>query len=140
MSGSCFLSVGNSGACGEWRGKSEVVRLLECKDDISIHLRAFHLSRENIEEWQLILARVGLFNLEEEKIKEMWICRRHRYSLGRNWKESKSACQYPVHSSETGQRSKKKAAKGRTRVSPRMARDIQMIYRVLVPVGSRKYS
>ena len=61
MCGSCFLSLGNSGACGEWRGKREVVRLLECKDDISIHLRAFHPSRENIEEWQLILARVGLF-------------------------------------------------------------------------------
>ena len=83
MSDSCFLRVGDSGACGEWRGKSEVVRLLECKDDISIHLRAFHLSRENIEEWQLILARVGLFTLEEEKIKEMWICRRHRHTLGK---------------------------------------------------------
>ena len=53
MSGSCSLRVGDSGACGEWWGESEVVRLLECKDDISIHLRAFHLSWENIEEWQL---------------------------------------------------------------------------------------
>ena len=39
-----------------------------------------------------------------------------------------------------GHISKKKAAKGRTRVSPQTAREIQVIYRVLVPVGSRKYS
>lgn len=136
----CFLSVGNSGACGEWRGKSEVVRLLECNDDISIHLRAFHLSRENIEEWQLILARVGLFNIEEVRIQEMWICSRHRFSLGKNWKASKTTCQYPLHRSEKGQRSNKKAAKGRTRVSTQMARGIQMLCSVLVPVGSRKYS
>lgn len=140
MSGTCFLSVGNSGACGEWRGKGEVVRLLECKDDICIHLRTFHLSRENIEEWQLILARVGLFDIEKERIQEMWICPRHRYTLGKNWKASKTACQYPLHQGEKGHRSTKKAAKGRTRVSPQMAREIQMISSVLVPVGSRKYS
>lgn len=139
MSECCFLSIGNAGACGEWRGKSEVVRLLECKDDISIHLRAFHLSREDIEEWQLILARVGLFNIEKVRAQEMWICSRHRFSLGKNWKASKTACQYPLHKDEKSQRSKKKAAKGRTRVSTQMAREIQMLCSVLVPVGSRKY-
>ena len=39
--------------------------LTKCKDDIQGHLSSFHLSWENIEEYELILARAGLFDIPE---------------------------------------------------------------------------
>ena len=66
----------------------------------------------------------------------MWICPKHRYDLGKGWRKSKTVCQYPKHSGET---TRKKKAKGRNSVSIQLAKDIQMLFGVLVPVGSREY-
>ena len=43
----------------------ENVMLTKCKDDIRGHLSSCHLSWENIEEYELILARAGLFDIPE---------------------------------------------------------------------------
>ena len=43
----------------------ENVMLTICKDDIRGHLSSCHLSWENIEEYELILARAGLFDIPE---------------------------------------------------------------------------
>ena len=43
----------------------ENVMLTICKDDIRGHLSSCHLSWENMEEYELILARAGLFDIPE---------------------------------------------------------------------------
>ena len=43
----------------------ENVMLTKCKDDIRGHLSSCQLSWENIEEYELILARAGLFDIPE---------------------------------------------------------------------------
>jgi len=138
----CFLKgiLSDSDSCSEFRGETISVPLLECLDDILVHLRSIHLSREKLKEWQLITARAGLFNLDKERLEAMYVCPKHRRMLGKHWKPSKTACQHPAHKhSENKKRvSAKKAIKGRTRASPQMSREIQMIYEMLVPVGSRK--
>ena len=136
MSGSCFFNGKDFSECGKSRGRTELVRLVECQDDTTIHLRTHHLSSDKLSEWQLIVARTGLFNLEKGQTDQMWICPKHRYDLGKGWRKSKTVCQYPKHSGET---TRKKKAKGRNSVSIQLAKDIQMLFGVLVPVGSREY-
>ena len=101
MSGSCFLNGKYFSECGKSRRRTELVRLVECQDDMTIHLRTYHLSSDKLSEWQLIVARTGLFNLEKGQTDQMWICPKHRYDLGKGWRKSKTVCQYPKHSGET---------------------------------------
>ena len=60
--------------CGPNRGEEKLIFLRECKQEISNHLRRCHLSRENVTEIDLILARAGLFDLSASKVKEMTVC------------------------------------------------------------------
>jgi len=59
--------------CGSCRGFTECVSLNSCDGDISSHLRNHHLSRENVCEKDLILARAGLLELTEEQVKNMMV-------------------------------------------------------------------
>jgi len=66
MDAKCSFSELRKSSCGDFRSSSFAVRrLLECKDDIAGHLQSCHLSKlvGNVEEYDLILMRVGKFDL-----------------------------------------------------------------------------
>ena len=96
MSETCsFCSLVNR-TCGSSRGTDEFVSVEQCSDDISVHLASCHLSRQDISERDLILARAGLFGLNEKQIAKLRICPKHRQSLGKFWRPPRS-CQHPEH-------------------------------------------
>ena len=130
----CFLRSKDSKNCGPSRGSSGVIRLSECNDEVENHLISCHLSKESINESELILARAGLFNLPRDNLQGMWICYRHRHMLGRFWRSSKVTCQYPEHSGQ------KKRVQGRDTINLKMAQDIYKLFGVIVPVGSGSFS
>ena len=94
--------------------------LTKCKDDIRGHLSSCHLSWENIEEYELILARARLFDIPESHLEKMWVCPRRRNALGKEWRPLRS-CQYPTHPSE------KKKVKGYHVVQLKLAKEIHKI-------------
>jgi len=49
-----------------------------------------------VTEIDLVLARVGLFDLSASKVKEMTVCPKHRKNLGRYWQSPRTR-QYPEH-------------------------------------------
>jgi hypothetical protein len=118
--------------CGKFRDTVDCsLKLLECNDDISFHLQSCHLSTlvGKIEEHELILARAGMFYTPTKEQHEMWICPKHRYNLGRNWRPLKS-CQYPLHSGP------KKAYKNKDVVNLEMSKKIQLQFGTTVSIGS----
>ena len=90
MAGFCSFSAVTSGTCGGSRGFTDCVDLNSCDSDISSHLQNHHLSRENVCEKDLILARAGLPELTEEQVKNMTVCPAHRFSLGKYWQAPKT--------------------------------------------------
>ena len=61
-------------SCGEFRKSPSIVRqLLECKDDITGLLQACRPSRlvRKIEEYELILARAGIFYFPPNQLKNV---------------------------------------------------------------------
>ena len=124
---SCFLFYLEN--CGNSRGLTELVRLVECTDPIENHLACVHLSHEKLTEYELILARVGHFKLEKSKVQGLLICPKHRHSLGRYW-QARKTCQYPKH------KGSKAAIKGRDACNLAMSKAIHQTYGVIVPVGS----
>lgn len=127
----CFLS--RSETCGDSRGISGLFPLPECTDSIESHLSLIHLSRENITEGELILARAGLFDLDESVVAQMVVCAKHRHTYGKFWRP-RTACQYPVHKGRSGKN--QKGAKSRYSVSLEMSKAIYRMHGVLVQVGS----
>ena len=79
----CSFSVILNEHCRPNRAEENIIFLRECVGEISNHLRRCHLSRENVTEIDLILARAGLFDLGASKVKEMTVCPKHRNNLGR---------------------------------------------------------
>ena len=77
MEKTCSFSVILKEHCGPNRGEEKVIFLRECVGEISNHLRRCHLSRENVTEIDIILARAGLFDLSASKVKEMTVCPKH---------------------------------------------------------------
>ena len=92
----CSFSVILNEHCGPNRGEGKIIFLRECVHQMSNHLRGCHLSRENVTEIDLILARAGVFDLNASKVKQMTVCPKHRNNLGRYW-QSPRTCQYPEH-------------------------------------------
>ena len=66
MEEKCFLHDRSSSECGSDHGSSECISLLSCNEIVTGHLAQCHLLRESLNEYQLILARAGLFDLNEE--------------------------------------------------------------------------
>lgn len=128
----CFLKGRSSSECGSDRGSSDFVGLFSCIEDVSGHVASCHLSRESFNEYELILARAGFFDLTEQQIQSMKVCPKHRNNFGRFWRPLRS-CQYPSHS---GRRSQ---VKGNHVVTLQLSKEIQALYGKLVPIGSRKY-
>ena len=118
--------------CGAFRDVADCSqKLVNCKDDISHHLQSCHLSKlvGKIQENELILARAGMFYVPTTKQEDMWVCPKHRYNLGRNWRPLKT-CQFPTHSGS------KKKHKNKDVVNLEMSKSIQIQFGVTVPVGS----
>ena len=49
-----------------------------------------------MQEYEVIIAQAGLFDIPESQLEKMWICPRHRNVLGKEWRPHRS-CQYPTH-------------------------------------------
>ena len=132
MAAFCSFSAITGGKCGSNRGCVDFVSLNSCNADISSHLMNHHLSRENVCEMDLILARAGLLELTDDQIKNMTVCPVHRYTLGKYWQAPKT-CQYPKHH-------RKKMAIARTDViNFKTAREIKNVFGEALPAGSHKY-
>ncbi len=87
-------SFAGASECGAFRDVVDCSqKLVNCKDDISHHLQSCHLSKlvGKIQENELILARAGMFYVPTTKQEDMWVCPKHRYNLGRNWRPLKRA-------------------------------------------------
>lgn len=127
----CSLSGIGTVSCGESRGACTIITLKECQEDIRGHLANCHLSRSYMKEYELILARAGLFNLTEEQVSSMTVCPTHRNTLGR-FRRPRTSCQYPTHSSAASR------VKGRNVFNVQISEDVLKLYGVLIQVGSRK--
>ena len=128
---SCFLSQARN--CGDSRGVSGLFSLLQCTDSIESHLASIHLSRENVTEGKLILARAGFFDLDESVIAKMTVCAKHRHSYGKFWRP-RTSCLYPSHQGRP--RRGQQGAKSWRSVNLNMSKAIYKMYGVLVQVGS----
>ena len=117
--------------CGESRHQTEVLNLVDCCSDISTHLASCHLSKSDLKEYELILARSGRFGFSDEQIRMMQICPSHRHNLGRYWRPLRS-CRYPLHQGPV------RACKGRHVFSVQLSVEVLSLHGVLIQVGSRK--
>ena len=117
--------------CGSTRGRTEVVFLLECRDYISPHFEACHLSRSGLEEYEVILARAGIFDTPKEKLRAVRVCPHHCFDLGRFWRPIRS-CQHPAHTESS------RKIKSREVIGLSLAKEIHQIYGCTVAIGSRE--
>ena len=60
----------------------------------------------------------------------MWICYRHRYTLGKFWRSAKVTRQYPDHDGV------RKRIQGRVVITLHMTQDVQKLFGVIIPVES----
>lgn len=130
----CFLSCCDGNNCGSFRGVdgSKLIPLHDCQDDIDAHLRRYHLSNENLNEYQLILTRAGYFDITNAKSKELLVCPSHRGRLGKYWNSPKTTCQYPQH------KGKLQSVKSGRVFNVQLSKDVLDLFHTFLPVGSRK--
>ena len=83
MAGLCSFQVVAAFTCGGRRGFTDCVALNRCDGDINSHLQKHRLSRENVCEKDLILARAGLLELTDEQVKNMTVRPAHRFTSRR---------------------------------------------------------
>ena len=69
--------------CSDFRGVNTLTPLIECRNNISAHLKRFCLPSEDVLEYQLILTCAGHLCFREEKFGEMYVCPKHRGGLGK---------------------------------------------------------
>ena len=117
----CFVKEIDSNSCGPSRDVKGVVLLCDC-NDISRHLATFRLSKSNLNECDLILARVGMFDVSQQEKEQFVLCPYHRHKYGKFWRPSKVTCQYPMH------KGKSKTLKGTDVVTLQMAKDIYTLW------------
>ena len=82
------------GFSGLSKGKDNVV-LQDCRSNISQRLANCHLP-QSLQEYEVILARAGIFRWNESFLESKIICPTRRDELGKYWRPSKS-CEYPSH-------------------------------------------
>ena len=109
---------------------SDLTKLLDCKDDVTSHLSTYHLSKTRLSEYELILARTGLFDWKYEDVSNWWICPRHRHTFGKFWLPRKRSCNSPVHTGAM------KVLTGRDVVTYEMSKWMQKLYGCTVQVGT----
>ena len=102
------------------------VTLLSCNKSIKSHLRQCRLPENDIrQEWQLILARAGLF--ETNNASSLTVCPYHRDNLGIYWKVRPTKCRHPLH---------KTRSKSHRSMNWNMCKEIRELWGVLVQVGA----
>ena len=69
---------------------------------------------------------IGLFHLAQEDKQKMWICYRHRYTMGKFWRSAKVTRQYPDHDGV------RKRIQGRDVITLHMSQDIQKLFGVII--------
>jgi hypothetical protein len=126
-----MLLKGGAG-CGEFMGQDNLERLSNCNQDVSAHLRRYHLSKESLSEYDLILLRAEFLNVATSQLENMLVCSRHRGNLGVHWRGRK-VCQYPEHKG-TQERAKCDRA-----FTLKLVKEVNNIFEVIVPIGSREY-
>ena len=94
IAGSSSFSAVTGGTCESSRGSTDCVALNIFDGDISSHLQKHHLSRENVCEEDLILARAGPLELTEQV--NMTVLTAHPFFLGNYW-QARKTYQYPKH-------------------------------------------
>ena len=132
MEKSCSLSSVSTITCGEGRSG---VRLRDCRVGIhiSVHLGSCHLSKSGLTEFELILARAGIFDISPDQLETMTVCANHREKLGKLWRPLRS-CQYPTHAGPT------RNYKTRSVFNVQLSREVLALHGKLVQIGFRKYS
>ena len=118
--------------CGEFMGQDNLERLSNCNQDVSAHLRRYHLSKECLSEYDLILLRAEFLNVTTSQLENMLVCSRHRGNLGVHWR-GRTVCQYPEHKG-TQERAKCDRA-----FTLKLVKEVNNIFEVIVPIGSREY-
>lgn len=75
-----------------------IVPLATCTRDISRHLSNIRV-HDITSEYELILARAGIFSDYEDILSTYTICGKHRYKLGSGWAQAdkRTVCRYPEH-------------------------------------------
>ena len=119
------------------------VPLLSCNKDISCYLRSLGVSGTrgrayvDVTELDLILNRAGLLVINDEDIKKMTICPRHRKYLTVNWPGGKAvSCRYPLHQ----KRQSRTICSGKVRrMTKQVSEEIYWMYDTVVPIGEGKY-
>ena len=115
-------------------GDTSLVKLLDCTDNVQSHLSTYHLSREGLSEYRLILARSGRFDLTNAEVVNWSVCPRHRHSLGKFWLQTKRSCNMPDHTCAV------KTLKGRDVVTYELANWAKKLYGLNVQLGARTCS
>ena len=129
---SCFMLLKDGAGCGEFMGQDNLERLSNCNQDVSAHLRRYHLSKESLSEHDLILLRAEFLNVATSQLENMLVCSRHRGNLGVHWR-GRTVCQYPEHKG-TQERAKCDRA-----FTLKLVKEVNNIFEVIVPIGSREY-
>ena len=128
---SCSIRKHVGTECGDVSGKvnlsPEILPLTMCKRNIDGHLRTVSLTDVTSEE-ELILARIDIFESDDEVLSSYTVCPKHRYQLGGGWHE-RFCCRFPEH------KGKQKADR---RIGKTQSKWIKEKYRILVPAGSGK--
>ena len=113
-----------------WKRKHNLFRITR-KRRRDTPCRVRYLLRTKVTEHELILARVGKFNLTLDEIKMLTICPKHRHNLAQYWRPLKT-CQYPNHEGQ------KIALHCKNPVNWQMAQEIQTMFITVMQVGSRE--
>ena len=96
---SCSIGHLVASECGTGSSKvnvtQETIPISFCKKYISKHLHTTSVIGI-CSEYDLILARAGVFEYDEAVLSRTTVCPRHRYLFGGGWYQ-KWICRYPVH-------------------------------------------
>ena len=130
----CVFATKSKKKCGysPLSRKCEYTSLLSCDADMSKHLTGCHLPK-SLQEYEVILARAGVFSWEKRSLQDMIICSSHRDEFGKYWRPPKS-CQYPEHVG------KGKKFRDRHVININLAAKIMETLHCVVPIGSRKFA
>ena len=127
---SCSFASHSKSTCNcsaGFPGKNEFFPLSSCTKNIKSHLRQLKVAQTSVfSEKDLILARVGLFDLEGNN---MTVCPKHRAALGRLWWRPILKCYHPLHGNK-----RRKLERGASWLQ--MCKKIMMKWKVLVLVST----
>ncbi|KAL9965735.1 hypothetical protein ACROYT_G029577 [Oculina patagonica] len=132
----CSYSELVSGDCGSSLDNPtniKCVTLRECTKEVYSHLVFCKVSDDSEidTEWKLLLARAGVFEVDESHL-AMNICPRHRDLFGVRWRSSKTNCTIPDEIA-----SHKSKAKGLCGLRRKQSQFVYHRTQKLIPVGSK---